>query len=33
MKKIGLVQEGLLRDHVIKWDRYEDLVTCGIVRT
>ena len=33
MKKIGLVQEGLLRDHVIKWDRYEDIVTCGIVRT
>jgi [ribosomal protein S5]-alanine N-acetyltransferase len=32
MKKIGLVQEGLLRDHVLKWDRYEDLVTCGIVR-
>jgi [ribosomal protein S5]-alanine N-acetyltransferase len=32
MKKIGLVQEGLLRDHVTKWDRYEDIVTCGIVR-
>ncbi len=32
MRKIGLVQEGLLRNHVIKWDRYEDLITCGIVR-
>jgi RimJ/RimL family protein N-acetyltransferase len=33
MKKIGLVQEGLLRDHVIKWDRYEDVVTCAIIKT
>jgi [ribosomal protein S5]-alanine N-acetyltransferase len=32
MQKIGLVLEGLLRDHVIKWDRYEDIVTCGIVK-
>ena len=27
-----LVQEGLLRDPITKWDRYEDIVTCGIVR-
>jgi ribosomal-protein-alanine N-acetyltransferase len=33
MKKIGLAQEGLLREHVIKWDRFEDLVTCGILST
>jgi RimJ/RimL family protein N-acetyltransferase len=32
MNKIGLVQEGLLRDHVIKWDHFEDMVICGIVR-
>lgn len=32
MKKIGLVQEGVLRDHVLKWDRFEDIVTCGIIR-
>jgi ribosomal-protein-alanine N-acetyltransferase len=32
MNKIGLVQEGVLRDHVIKWDLYEDIVTSGIVR-
>jgi ribosomal-protein-alanine N-acetyltransferase len=32
MKKIGLVQEGLLRDHVIKWDCYEDVVACAIIK-
>lgn len=29
IEKIGMVQEGILRDHVIKWDRFEDLVTCA----
>ena len=33
MKKVGLVQEGLLREHVLKWDRFEDIVICGIVRS
>lgn len=32
LRKIGFVPEGLLRDHVFKWDRYEDIVTCGIIR-
>jgi ribosomal-protein-alanine N-acetyltransferase len=31
MRKIGLAQEGLLREHVIKWDRFEDIFTCGIL--
>lgn len=33
MEKIGFEQEGLLRDHVIKWDRFEDIVTQAIIRT
>ncbi|MCE0521370.1 MAG: GNAT family N-acetyltransferase [Methylacidiphilales bacterium] len=31
MKKLGFVQEGILRDHIIKWDRFEDLVTYGLI--
>jgi RimJ/RimL family protein N-acetyltransferase len=31
MKKLGMVQEGILRDHILKWNRYEDLVVHGIV--
>ncbi len=33
MEKAGFVQEGVLRDHVLKWDRFEDIVTCGIIQT
>ena len=33
MEKVGLQFEGVLRDHTIKWDRYEDLVIRGLVRT
>ncbi len=33
MEKIGLVQEGLQRDHIIKWDRHEDVVICAIIKT
>lgn len=32
MKKLGMVQEGLLREHYIKWDRYEDVFVCAIIR-
>ena len=32
MEKLGLVPEGLLRDHVLKWDRFEDIVICGLIR-
>jgi ribosomal-protein-alanine N-acetyltransferase len=33
LKKIGFVEEGILRDHIIKWGRYEDLVVFGLVST
>ena len=32
MQKLGMVREGLRRQHVKKWDRYEDLVNYGILR-
>ena len=32
LKKIGMHHEGRLRQHVKKWDRFEDLDTYGIVR-
>ena len=32
MKKIGMKKEGVLREHVIKWDKYEDVVSYGILR-
>jgi ribosomal-protein-alanine N-acetyltransferase len=33
MLNLGMVQEGVLRGHVKKWDRYEDLVLFGILKT
>lgn len=33
MQKIGMKQEGLLRQHIKKWDRYEDMVVYGILRS
>ena len=32
MAKIGMRREGVLREHTRKWDRYEDLVICGLLR-
>jgi RimJ/RimL family protein N-acetyltransferase/GNAT superfamily N-acetyltransferase len=32
MQKIGMTREGMLRQHVKKWDRHEDLVEYGILR-
>lgn len=32
MEKIGMKKEGILREHVYKWSKYEDLVTYGILR-
>jgi ribosomal-protein-alanine N-acetyltransferase len=29
--KAGFVREGLLRDHVTKWDRFEDVVVYGLI--
>lgn len=31
MQKLGFVQEGVLRDHVLKWDRFENVVTCALI--
>jgi len=31
LEKIGMQQEGILRSHIQKWDRYEDLVICGLI--
>ena len=33
MEKAGMTYEGTLRQHVKKWDRYEDLKVYGILRT
>lgn len=33
MEKIGMLREGVLRGHVMKWGRYEDLVMYGILRS
>ena len=32
MRKIGMTKEGLLKEHVIKWDKYEDIVTYAILK-
>jgi [ribosomal protein S5]-alanine N-acetyltransferase len=32
MLKLGMVKEGLFRQHVKKWEEYEDLVEYGIVK-
>ena len=32
MAKIGMKKEGILRQHVIKWDKYEDVVSYGILK-
>jgi RimJ/RimL family protein N-acetyltransferase len=33
MQKAGMTYEGTLRQHVKKWDRYEDLAVYGILRS
>ena len=32
MEKIGMRREGLLRQHVVKWGKYEDIVLYGAVK-
>lgn len=32
MEKIGMKKEGLLNEHVTKWNKYEDVVSYGILR-
>jgi RimJ/RimL family protein N-acetyltransferase len=31
MQKLGMTREGVLREHVLKWDRYEDLVVYALL--
>ncbi len=31
LEKIGMTREGLLRQHILKWDRFEDVVIFGIL--
>lgn len=33
LARIGMREEGLLRDEVLKWGRYEDVIVCGMLRT
>jgi RimJ/RimL family protein N-acetyltransferase len=33
LERIGMRREGLLREDVLKWGRYEDVVVCGLLRT
>ena len=33
MQKAGMTYEGTLRQHVKKWERYEDLTAYGILRS
>jgi RimJ/RimL family protein N-acetyltransferase len=33
MQKLGMTQEGLFRQHIKKWDRYEDEVIYGMLRS
>lgn len=32
MEKLGMSSEGLRRQHVKKWGRYEDVIECGLLR-
>ena len=32
MQKIGMTQEGCMRQHFLKWDHYEDIVFYGVLR-
>jgi [ribosomal protein S5]-alanine N-acetyltransferase len=32
MQKLGMTKEGVLRQHVKKWDKYEDLVMYGLLK-
>lgn len=31
MRKLGMQQEGVLRQHAVKWDERHDLVICGVL--
>ncbi|MEX0742540.1 MAG: GNAT family N-acetyltransferase [Phycisphaeraceae bacterium] len=31
MQKLGMQQEGMLREHALKWEKFVDLICCGIL--
>jgi len=31
MQKLGMIQEGLLRDHTYRWGKHEDLIAYGLL--
>jgi ribosomal-protein-alanine N-acetyltransferase len=33
MQKLGMTEEGCLKQHIKKWDRYDDLVVYGMTRS
>jgi [ribosomal protein S5]-alanine N-acetyltransferase len=33
MQKLGMTHEGMLRQHAFRWERFEDLVVYGILRS
>jgi len=33
LEKIGMLREGVARQHLVKWGRFEDLVQCGLLRS
>jgi len=33
LEKIGMLQEGIARHHLVKWGQFEDLVQCGLLRS
>ena len=33
LKQVGMQQEGLLRQRLCKWDQFEDVIVCGILRS
>ncbi len=33
MEKLGMTKEGVFKEHVIRWDKFEDLVSYGILKS
>jgi RimJ/RimL family protein N-acetyltransferase len=33
LERVGMRREGMLREEVRKWGRFEDVILCGILRS
>ncbi len=33
MEKLGMTKEGVFKEHVIRWEKFEDLVSDGLLKT